>query len=351
MRVAVVGAGVAGLACARVLAEHGVDVTVFDKGGSVGGRLSTTWLPRDRFDLGAQYFTTRDPRFAQQVASWRAAGVCAPWNGRIVAIREVGGSLDAVDSVERLVGTPDMTALARHMATGLRVYTSHRVDRIARRDGRLELSGTTGAGETLPAHGYVGGEDLGCYDAVVLCLPSNQAAMLLAGVSPSLAEAARGAPLEPCFAMGFVAGAADEEALHALAFDGAFLGREAAPMSALSWIARDSSKPGRAAGERWVLHAWAAWSRANFDMPKSDVAAYLIAELARLFALRPLRPALEWVRRWSFARAPTPLECGALFDEETQIGVGGDWAAGGRIEGAFLSGIELAARVITLDRA
>jgi len=47
-QVAVVGAGVAGLACARTPRDHGVDVTVFDKGRSPGGRLVT-----HRFDEGA----------------------------------------------------------------------------------------------------------------------------------------------------------------------------------------------------------------------------------------------------------------------------------------------------------
>ena len=40
-RVAVVGAGIAGLAAARRLAAAGVEVTVFDKARRPGGRLAT----------------------------------------------------------------------------------------------------------------------------------------------------------------------------------------------------------------------------------------------------------------------------------------------------------------------
>lgn len=39
--IAIVGAGIAGLACARVLADAGHRVTVYEKSRGVGGRMST----------------------------------------------------------------------------------------------------------------------------------------------------------------------------------------------------------------------------------------------------------------------------------------------------------------------
>lgn len=349
-RVAVVGAGLAGLACARALADRDLEVTVFDKGRSVGGRLATRRIPPHAFDLGAQYFTARDERFARHVRSWLEAGVCASWGGRIVALDSDRGTVRPVEPVDRLVGTPDMSALSRAMVTALDVRTGHRVERITRVGDHLVLAGTIApGGVTLPpaTEDALPPADLGGYDTVVLCMPSNQAVPLLEALSPRLAREARAVPLEPCFAVGFVAGEADVEALRALALDGAFIGREGGAMSSpLTWAACDSSKPGRPPGERWVLHASNVWSRAWFDVPESEVTDKLIEEFARLFGLRRLRPALTCVRRWSLARAPNPLDSGALFDEEARLGLGGDWACGGRIEGAFLSGLELAGRVL-----
>ena len=244
-----------------------------------------------------------------------------------------------------------MSALARHLARGLEVNTGHRVERIERVDGSLRVHGTVApAGRTLgpAATDARAPEDLGAWDCVVLCLPASQAASLLQPVSPLLAAEARAVPFEPCFALGLLGGEEDE-ALRALALDGAFVGRETEPStSALSWVARDSSKPGRPPGERWVLHASAAWSRASIHAPESAVTQEMIAEFARLFGLGGLRAELTYLRRWAAARAPNPLERGALFDEEARVGLGGDWACGGRIEGAFLSGLALAARVLAL---
>ena len=52
--VAVVGAGVAGLVCAKVLHEGGADVTVYEKSDGVGGRVRTDGLAGFKLDRGFQ---------------------------------------------------------------------------------------------------------------------------------------------------------------------------------------------------------------------------------------------------------------------------------------------------------
>ena len=88
--VAVVGAGIAGLAAARALRAAGHSVIVFDKGRGPGGRASSRRAEPFAFDHGAQYFTVRDPRFQTVVDALRDRGVVAPWTGRIVALSPQG---------------------------------------------------------------------------------------------------------------------------------------------------------------------------------------------------------------------------------------------------------------------
>src|ERR1700739_4462086 len=85
-RVAVVGAGVAGLACARVLVERGYRVRVFERHDCPGGRLATRRLEALTFDHGVQYFTIQDPRFELLVRKWETDGIVADWGGRTVAV-------------------------------------------------------------------------------------------------------------------------------------------------------------------------------------------------------------------------------------------------------------------------
>jgi renalase len=374
-RVAVVGAGLSGLTCARVLQAAGVAVTVFDKGRSPGGRLATRRTEAGGFDLGAQYFTVRDPRFRAEVAKWREAAVVVPWPGRIVAWDGPEAGVRATEPLERLVALPGMSTLSQHLAADLPVLSSHRVDRIRRSETEtkrgLSLWGQRAAeGTTLPPKRpgpdddgqNQAGVDLGTFDAVAVCLPADQAVELLAVTSPRLAERARAVPFEPCFAVGLTArgGSQAERALARLPFDGAFIGREGERASScLSWIARETSKPGRASGERWMLHASSAWSRAQIDADRrrEEVVAEMVKELSTLFDLGPLDDAETFVHRWGFAR-PARTLVGAddhsrtisapetpPFDVESAIGLAGDWVAGGRVEGAFLSGLWLGERL------
>ena len=87
-KVAVIGAGISGLVCARLLVEHGMEVTVFEKSRGIGGRMSTRRSPEGyHFDHGAQYFTVREERFRRYVDSWAAEGLVARWEGRICVLR------------------------------------------------------------------------------------------------------------------------------------------------------------------------------------------------------------------------------------------------------------------------
>jgi photolyase PhrII len=85
---AVVGSGLAGLACARVLSDHGVAVTVFDKGRKPGGRLSTREQDGFAFDHGAQFFTARSPTFRRWVAGWAERGLVQRWTGSWVDLAQ-----------------------------------------------------------------------------------------------------------------------------------------------------------------------------------------------------------------------------------------------------------------------
>ncbi len=61
--IAIVGAGIAGLAAAQTLIRAGQQVQIFDKSRGSGGRMASKRSEAGALDLGAQYFTARDRRF------------------------------------------------------------------------------------------------------------------------------------------------------------------------------------------------------------------------------------------------------------------------------------------------
>ena len=323
--VAVIGAGVAGLVCARVLLENGHSAAVFDKGRRPGGRVATRRIERFTFDHGAQYFTIETDDLPPAIASAACQGAIAPWDGTMVAMSR-GHWQTIDDDRRRWVGVPGMSALPRHLSTGLDVRCGHAIAEVARAGDAWRLVGENGAvvAET---------------DFVVVAVPAPQAAALLAG-SSALANRADAIKLAPCWAamLGF-------ETPLALPFDGAFV--DDGP---LAWMSRDCSKPGRGGGEAWVLHASTRWSRDHLEAERPVVLENLSHAFRSATAIQVPKPAFAAAHRWRYARVEKPLGEPCLFDTDLKIGACGDWCLGGKIEAALASGRALADRIIH-DRA
>ena len=138
--IAVVGAGIAGIACARTLMQAGHQVTVFEKSRGAGGRMATRRTEFGGFDHGTQYFTVRDARFVKVLES--AQSLVRPWSANTVRIldgagRVVAASLPPKES--HWVATPGMNALVRHWAQPIQaaeqLVLETQVVRIERIDG------------------------------------------------------------------------------------------------------------------------------------------------------------------------------------------------------------------------
>jgi len=67
-KIAVIGAGMAGLTVAKNLINKGFLVDIFDKGRGVGGRMSSRRTQWGYLDHGTQYFTVKNPLFQNYIA-------------------------------------------------------------------------------------------------------------------------------------------------------------------------------------------------------------------------------------------------------------------------------------------
>jgi renalase len=323
LRVAVIGAGIAGLSCARRLQESGrAEVELFEKSRGVGGRAATRRQSEEvQFDHGAQYFTARDPRFQSAVVTWRTLGVVAEWKGMIVSLDEGRVTAGRGDTV-RYVGVPGMSSLARHLSQNLSVRTQVHVERLERHEEGWYLSDD--------GHRY------GPFDRVVCTAPPAQTLSLLAQHSNSLASALAAVRMLPCWAV-----LAQFSQRLPVDWDGAFV--QDAP---LSWIARNSSKPGRPSRpETWVLHASPVWSERYLELSPDEACVRLWEAFTAAMggADRVVDPTVRVAHRWRYAIPDEPLDSLFLQDSEAGLAVAGDWCGGPRIEGAYLSGLELAA--------
>jgi predicted NAD/FAD-dependent oxidoreductase len=310
---AVIGAGLAGISAARVLAKAGIAVTIYDKGRQPGGRLATRKSQNFTFNHGCQFFTPRDAGFAAAMAAFSA-----PWP-------EAGDG--------RYAGMPDMAGLASELVPDeVKLVQETHVSFLARhREGwRLSLRV---AATVAPGFLERGGTISQPFDAVVLAIPAPQAKGLLEAAGHQLAAALGGVKIAPCWALllGFDADVAGP----AVVADG----------DIISWIARENSRPGRAAMPvAYTAHASPAWSVAHLEDTPESVAAALLQEFP---ALTGIHAAAAYVKahRWRYARAEKSLGAPFLWDSTQRLGLCGDWCLAGRLEAAWLSGHALGIRL------
>lgn len=322
-RVAIVGAGMSGLACARELVQQGHEVILFEKSRGPGGRMPTRWLNREidpplGFDHGTQYFQASSPAFVRLVQAAQEAGAVAPWTGRVVDLA-YGVSSAHAGNTTRWVGTPGMASLGRFMSQGLDLRLQCRVAGIVRQNQHYQLTLHLADGSVRVESGF---------DAVVCAVPAEQVVPLFADINPTLAGQAAGVKSNVTWSVMLT----PREAIK-VEFDGAFV-----VDSPLGWICRDSSKPGRAMGDRWMLQATADWSRLHQDYTAEEAGKTLLDVFCNVTGQLVEEPLALTAHRWLYSLPSNPLGLPCYFDEANLLGACGDWLTGARVEDAFLSG-------------
>lgn len=297
-RVTIVGAGIAGAACAVRLGAAGVDVTVLDRGRAPGGRMASPLLHGRRVDIGAGYFTVRDDGFAAIVEHWQANGLVREWTDTF-AVAAADAELRTSTGPMRW-GTPNgLRSLVRDLLEGIEV--------------------TTSSVSELPA------------SDVVVAMPDPQAARLLSVPDP--------VGYDPVIAV--VCGFGE---LAGLPFaDAAFVNGH----PALSFVAHDGARRGDGAPVL-VAHTSEALAAGHLDDPAGAIPA-VTAALTELFGT----PAPQWTHahRWTFAKPSGQHDAtyGLERVDGRLIGLAGDqWCPEGspRVESAWRSGTDLAAAIL-----
>ena len=342
---AVIGAGIAGIACARTLMQAGHQVTVFEKSRRPGGRMATRDTEFGSFDHGAQYFTVRDARFEKALST--ASGLVRPWSANTVRILDEAGRVAASSLPPKeahWVATPGMNALVHHwaqpIATANRLFLETQVtrleaDKLAPSKWQLH---TEGDGRGADNRVYSG------FDAVILAVPSVQANALLVSSQHGrpLMTARAGVSVAPCWTLMLAFPQAVQPNLTHI---GPQWNAARSTHHRISWLARESSKPGRGPIERWTVQASPDWSQRHLEDNEERVKAKLLKAFTEITGVRA-EPHYAAVHRWRYAQTTQPLGKSHLWDAKSNIGACGDWCLGHRVEDGFISGLEMALAIV-----
>jgi predicted NAD/FAD-dependent oxidoreductase len=317
--VLVIGAGIAGLTAARELRAAGKNVLVLEKSRGFGGRAATRRWDGIPVDHGAQFFTARSPEFRAQVEEWLRRGVCFEWCRGLHHATDDGLQPPDGDNFPRYACREGMAALGRGLAgpdpsfvlreakaTKVRRHDSHW--EICTEDGRVFRSG-----------------------ALIMTPPPPQSADLLADTSPEATAFLLSLVMGPCLAV-----AARYEQT-----EFSWRGIQAPTDPTVSWIGNDTSKRPDLHPDVTVLvvHASPDFSASYYNADEKVIVRQLLEHAGHIAKADLSAPQSWFLQRWRYALGPqSDGEPARLISGTPPLVLGGDAIAGGKIEGAWLSG-------------
>ena len=338
--VLIVGAGVAGLSCAKVLARSGKTVRVIERSRGVGGRCATRRIDGQPVDHGLVFLHGKSPDFLAALREvpgrWRE-----DWP---IVVRGTGTPCQPsafVPGACRMAYASGVTAFPKHLALGLDVVLETTVTGLELGDHDVKLQASQ-HDQTLSFTG----------PDVVLALAGPQTLALLDGLPPSSARDTGRAvlammPSVPC---------ATVIALYP---------KSAPPLSwdiwypetstALTLVAHDSAKRDDPARMALVLQARPAWSSAVVGADPAEWAPRLLADAAGLIGPWVTQPATWQAQMWRYARSSPECElAGPLvldLGQGRRVGIAGElFAPGGGVQAAWQSGVDLARRLLDKEQ-
>jgi len=315
-RIAIIGAGMAGISCAHALQQQDLAVTLFDKSRGIGGRLATRRTDGgDSFDHGAQYITTRSADFSAFIDRLRHDGAAGEWQPRL--------GTDA-EHHPWFVGTPGMSALLKPLAEKLDIRLSTTVSTLEKSGNAWQLHRADGA-LSEP------------YDVVISTAPPVQTRALFAD-DPLMQTSLDAVSMAPCWTLMIAFTAPLDVDFDARRF----------ATGAISWLARQASRPEHGGNRHaWVVHAGAEWSAEHLELTPEQAASAMQQELARAVGQALPDTIVVQAHRWRYAMTSQALGQPFLANTDRSLFAGGDWCLGASVECAYRSGVAIAEAVST----
>lgn len=317
----IIGAGLSGLSAAVDLQQAGHNVLLVDKGRGLGGRLAGRRIGDASFDHGAQFMTTRNPRFAATVQGWIAAGVAEEWYSSLPG--------SSTEGHPRYRGVPSMTAIAKNLATDLNILRSVRVLDIAQRDNQW-LANLDNGQQVIAK-------------SMLITAPVPQTIDLLASGNIQL-TAANQARLDAIEYEACIAVMAVLDGPSSIPVPGA-IALEDGP---IAWIS-DNQQKGVSKIPAITIHGSGDFSAEHFDLDRQITGQQLID------AAQPLLGAGVsdfQVHGWRYSKPtvvdPQPCMLASSDTSLPPLALAGDAFNGPRVEGAVVSGWAAAAALAGL---
>jgi len=318
--VLIVGAGLSGLLAATKLRQNGFSVTLLEKSRGVGGRMATRRQDDAVFDHGCQFFTARSETFKAMASQWAQQGVARKWFDPHP--KEVGDA-----GHPRYRGEPSMTAVAKSLSADLDVRRGEKVVKASQQYGKWTVE--TESGNTYEA------------SFLLLTAPVPQTLEFLEASSIPLPEQ-DAKWLKSIRYQKTLTALALLDGKSGLPYEGLIRPDEREP---LGMITDNQIKGISKKAVAITLHSGPAFAERYFDAPEEEWRDLLVD------AAKPYLKAnvvSVTTHRWRYANSLGRQDQLCYYNPPLQLFLAGDGFGGPRAEGAALSGLFAAEKLIAL---
>jgi len=336
--VAIIGAGVSGLAAAWRLSQAGIPSVVFEKSRGLSGRAATRRKNGHHYDHGANFFRLDDPVVANILQNELSADGLVEIQGDVHTF-DATGSITPGDPAQNAI--PKWTYRDGISTLGKQLLATSQLAKVTRESRITKIGKTDGKWWLEDSNGV----RLGSWLHLLLTIPPPQCAELLrnSNTESDLTALLDEIPYHPqfTFILGYDHPPLRNRDYHALVnSDGSH---------PLAWLSFEEDKPGHIAGDASVMVAQMspAWTTKHYDTPPEKLLEEVIQIISRLMNCQLPHPIWWDSQRWRYAH---PMRGNRPLVEKhtiTGLHLAGDGLVGkGRIPLTIKTGLDAAERIM-----
>lgn len=333
MKIAVIGAGISGLAAGRELANAGHEVVVYEKSGGYGGRLATRYAGKDnkqKLDHGVPYFSAETPEFQKVVIELSAKGIVKAWEGEF-AYRSANGEISTRENESPYYIAPGgMNTIGKHIGRNLDIRLNEKVGGLThigenrRKKKSWMLNFPTALTESA--------------DAVIISAPARQAYALLNTTIDEIETLKMVREIDEVeyeSQFTFLAGykEADMPEWNTLECED----------EVIEMIINESTKRDNEGLKTLVVHTTSKFAKNHINTDREKVEEIILNHLTEILGGWVALADWKQLHFWRYSRAlnPLPHDFMEIKGNDTPLALVGAYMNGNTVESAFLSGLKL----------
>ncbi len=311
-KVVIIGAGAAGLTCAKKLLENGFKVSIFDKSRGVGGRLASRRIENGIFNHGA----SRIPDFRSYNNIPKSLKCVLETAAQKKIIIPQDNHFTAFASMKTFTGylSRDI-AIQKNKEIVAANKVSSGVELLLNDNSKLQLNN----------------------DFLVFAIPQPQVLNLLHNHFPEILNLVQSAEM-----YGSISGlfAFNEP----IAFNKPFFENDH-----IFGFHENSRKGQNLKLDCWTIHSKKSYGKKFMHFNKDQIGARLFTDFEHLTSSNLPQPIYSEGHRWLYGFTEKALNKNYIFHQQNKIGICGDWCLGDNVLDATISGTLLAEKIVASD--